>query len=479
MSGLTNEPEPWVFARCVACVSLHAALIALGVLACVRTVAAVDLPLTFSTPVNVSRTATFSQAPAMAAGGAGSVFVLWEEMGGWYMPLSRSTDAAETFSDIVLVAPGDWDLSFGQVRVASAGVDDVQAVFTSFDLVYGGAEIVHVGSRDGGNSFQEPKVISWIDGVNSYAADVASGWAVVAAWSSIGYAGGATIELSFSQDGGVSFSLPQRIDTSNGDKSSPAVGVYGPGDIYVAWVENVDPLGAIEGFDVFFTRSTDGGVTFLPPVNLSNSAEKSWPPRMAVDDAGTIYLVWPEGDFTFDEKLLFSFSLDRGTTFSEPLVLAGPTGWVEGRIAAAGDGAVWVAWNAGPPGSEPAWQSSVVRSLDGGFSFSDPAPLRGLSDIASSSSEQLFVTWSETLDGEQWPDVFVSRGETITCGDADVDGKVTATDALLALQASVGVVECAECRCDVNAEGTVSATDVLAILRAAVGQPVTLACPSC
>ena len=120
-----------------------------------------------------------------------------------------------------------------------------------------------------------------------------------------------------------------------------------------------------------------------------------------------------------------------------------------------------------------------MRSLDGGRSFSAATPLPGLSEFASASAERFFVAWAETPDGEEWPEVFVARGEMFTCGDADVDGSVTATDALFALQAGVGAAECVECRCDVNAAGGVSATDALLILRAAVGEPVTLTCPPC
>lgn len=113
---------------------------------------------------------------------------------------------------------------------------------------------------------------------------------------------------------------------------------------------------------------------------------------MAVDDAGTIYLVWAEGDFVIEEKLLFAVSVDGGASFSEPRLLAGPTAWVEVRIVATSVSVIWVAWNA---------------------------------------------------------------------------------------DASVGAAECVECRCEVNAAGGISATDALLILQAAVGQTVSLACPPC
>jgi hypothetical protein len=66
-----------------------------------------------------------------------------------------------------------------------------------------------------------------------------------------------------------------------------------------------------------------------------------------------------------------------------------------------------------------------------------------------------------------------------TCGDGTGDASVTASDALLALGASVGTSLCELCRCDVDASGGVAASDALRILNAAVGVPVSLVCPAC
>ncbi|RMF21877.1 MAG: hypothetical protein D6760_08575 [Deltaproteobacteria bacterium] len=65
-----------------------------------------------------------------------------------------------------------------------------------------------------------------------------------------------------------------------------------------------------------------------------------------------------------------------------------------------------------------------------------------------------------------------------SCADADGSGRVTATDALLILRASVGLEICTPCRCDVDGNGKTTATDALAALHKAVGLPVTLACPA-
>jgi hypothetical protein len=65
------------------------------------------------------------------------------------------------------------------------------------------------------------------------------------------------------------------------------------------------------------------------------------------------------------------------------------------------------------------------------------------------------------------------------CGDGTGDGNITASDALLALAASVGTSACDLCLCDVDQSGAVAASDALRILNAAVGAPVALDCIAC
>jgi len=68
---------------------------------------------------------------------------------------------------------------------------------------------------------------------------------------------------------------------------------------------------------------------------------------------------------------------------------------------------------------------------------------------------------------------------TFTCGDANGDQRLSASDALIALKTGVGSGNCLACVCDVDASGTINATDALGILRVAVGQSVLLGCLPC
>jgi hypothetical protein len=71
-----------------------------------------------------------------------------------------------------------------------------------------------------------------------------------------------------------------------------------------------------------------------------------------------------------------------------------------------------------------------------------------------------------------------TMSEGAACGDEGNDG-ITATDALFALNAAVGLQTCAPCICDVDDSGSVAASDALLLLNAAVGVPVELTCPPC
>jgi len=79
--------------------------------------------------------------------------------------------------------------------------------------------------------------------------------------------------------------------------------------------------------------------------------------------------------------------------------------------------------------------------------------------------------------GAVW--VLFMDGVPTTCMDADDSGAVTSVDALVALNAAVGLAACDACRCDVDGSGAVTATDALVVLNAAVALPAEKSCPRC
>ncbi len=139
------------------------------------------------------------------------------------------------------------------------------------------------------------------------------------------------VGLSKSTDGGRTFGMP--VDVSPGtprdqpcviqDKPWMAVdrsgGTY-DGRIYAAWAQLSSCPGSYPSL-FYFSRSTDGGMTFSAPVVLDSDSTNAF---VAVDPEGTLYIVWLQGS-----TMKLVRSMDGGTTFTavaapQPL-LAGPS----------------------------------------------------------------------------------------------------------------------------------------------------------
>jgi hypothetical protein len=170
---------------------------------------------------------------------------------------------------------------------------------------------------------------------------------------------------------------------------------------------------------------------------------------------------------------------------SEREPLAGNDGWAIRAARTADDGFV-VAWTTGRGQASPDGRDSFIhgRHIDGTgtpkgreFFVAEQHTIYSLQmgDIAANGAD-LFFAWDvpfKTVWGRsaRWV-------ESIVCGDATLDGTVGPTDALFALQSSVGTEFCSAVVCDVDSDGAIRLSDALRILRATAGSGDELICPA-
>jgi hypothetical protein len=133
---------------------------------------------------------------------------------------------------------------------------------------------------------------------------------------------------SRSTDQGLTFSEP--IDVSlfrEGDVHKPCVRTFGD-IVYIAF-QNGDLFGEddIRNRQVFLVKSSDAGLSFgerAKVSNANNNVGRAHSPSMTIDSRGVLHIVWIDASVLGnDEGLLFYSRTTNGTTFTpERMILA-------------------------------------------------------------------------------------------------------------------------------------------------------------
>ncbi|PSQ96916.1 MAG: hypothetical protein BRD55_04545 [Bacteroidetes bacterium SW_9_63_38] len=170
--------------------------------------------------------------------------------------------------------------------------------------------------------------------------------------------------------------------------------------------------GGSHGGDILFARSTDGGRSFSPPRNLSQSPAGDGKGRLtaerwhngsldlAVDSSGTLYAAWTE----YEGRLWLRRSPDGGRSFSSLVYIAGSdeTPARAPTLAIDPDGRAHLAWTVG---ETPDANIHYTHSNTSGRTFDTPrsiAPSMGHSDaptLAIDPTGTRHLAYGERPDG--------------------------------------------------------------------------------
>ena len=178
-------------------------------------------------------------------------------------------------------------------------------------------------------------------------------------------------EFVRSTDGGITFSAPLNIpsdmqDTVSGNNIQ--MGVDGNGSINLLWHRELTPTGTVP--NSFFSRSTDGGVTFSTPVNPGGATSA----QLLVEQDASVAIVW------FDQTtsdLLAIHSAD-GVNFSSPVTVAAAVlnTNVMDLIALTGpQGQIYIFWT--QVGTMTNCSILSTSSIDGGNTFLPASTISG------------------------------------------------------------------------------------------------------
>jgi hypothetical protein len=244
--------------------------------------------------------------PRVACDRHGNVYVAWIDLrdGTQRVAFNASYDAGETWM-LQDVALGDGGGVFALELIA---FDDGTLVATWAEGGAGGRRVFVARSSDGGRFWSAPRPLEIGEVVGDASAPqivTDQRRNVYIAWYATGFDGNGRIAVATTDDGGVSYTfttvrLPEAL--LDPDAYGPRRGLLAPfglacdggGNVYLSWIER--GAGSVQ---VGIDRVGAFGRTWMrlsPPLGLSTYAPAdAFPPRLACDDYGHVYMLWNGG----------------------------------------------------------------------------------------------------------------------------------------------------------------------------------------
>lgn len=285
------------------------------------------LALTMALPLAAARAQTFltipvnlsgtgsAAFPSIAVGPSGDINVVWLDSGA--ILFRRSVDGGQTFSAAMRVATSNLPSQSSQPQIAvnSAGVYVAWAGTNA-----GGGGDVFFSSFSGGSWSSPPANVSGGNGI-------AAGSGAPVPHMAVDPNGG--VDIVWGQNGAFfrrffngSFSSAVPLTTSAMASQSPRIAINSAGHVFVVW-ENAGTCPTI-----MFARSTDGGTTFTPysvddTLTLSDGSKVTGcasDVQIAVGGNNTIWLLWANDKPIQDLPITYATDSDSsfsGTNFPE------------------------------------------------------------------------------------------------------------------------------------------------------------------
>lgn len=199
----------------------------------------------------------------------------------WNIFYKRSTDGGVSWQPDQRLT--SYPATSGPPSVAVSGAS-VHVVW--YDLRTGNAEIFYRRSTDGGATWQADTALT-NDPAGSYLPSIAVASNMIHVSWFDERDGNKELYYKRSLDDGLTWGPDVRLTNDPADSYRPSVAVSG-NNVHLAWYDNRDG-----NTEIFYKRSTDNGASWSPDTSLTNDANDSFYPSVAL--AGTkVHLVWTD-----------------------------------------------------------------------------------------------------------------------------------------------------------------------------------------
>jgi hypothetical protein len=320
--------------------------------------------------------------------------------GNWEIYYKRSTDAGVNWgADTRLTnnSAESWDPS---VSVTGSAVHIVW-----IDNRDGNYEIYYKRSTDGGVSWGTDTRLTNFTGTSMRPSISSSGSVVHIVWHD-NRDGNDEIYYKCSTDGGTSWGTDTRLTNNSASSTVPSLAVSGQ-NVHVVWQENRDG-----NLEIYYNRSTDGGVSWGTDTRLTNNSDTSMSPSISVSSS-TVHVVWHDtrnGNY----EIYYKRSTDGGISWQADTRLTNNSAQSYLPSLSVSGSVVHIVWMDDRDGN---FEIYYNRSLNSGVSWGlDTTRLttyagNSIYSSVSVSGSVVHVAWMDYRAGT-YPDIYYKRNPT-------------------------------------------------------------------
>jgi hypothetical protein len=279
------------------------------------------------------------------------------------------------------------------------------------DLSSGNFEIYYKRSADGGVSWSATKRLTWSSGLGAaslyptIAIDSSNTIHVLWGHQTTDYP---QIFYRRSTDGGMTWSAAKRLTWSSGGCSYPAVAIDSSSTIHIVWNDYTPG-----NQEVYYKKSTNGGATWGAAQRLTWTSGDSPCPAIATDSSNGIHLVW--FDYTPGScEIYYRKSSDGGSTWGTIKRLTWTSGWSRDQaIAIDSNNTIHIVWCQYP--SVGWYEIYHMSSKNGGSTWSAAQRLTWTSGqsiyptIDIDSSKTIHIVWQDDTPDQDYPEIYYKR----------------------------------------------------------------------
>jgi len=336
-----------------------------------------------------------SEYPAIAVDYSGHILVVWEDDTPVFPEIyfRTSTNGGWAWLTSQRITWFSYTSQFPDIAVDSSG--NLHVVWATD--APGNFEVYYKRSTNGGSTWLTSRRMTWNDGTSEYpAVAVDSSGYVHVVWND-DTPGNKDIYYKKSTDGGSTWLASQRMTWNDGASEIPSIAVDSLGNIHVLWADETPG-----NFEVFYTKSTDGGSTWRPRQRLTWNSGSSHVPTIAFGPLSHVHVSW--GDFTPGNfEVYYKRSTNGGSTWLPSQRLTWNSGYsIWPAIGADSSGNVHVIWADETPGTR---EINYKSSTNGGSTwgpiqkFTEYGGSSGPPDIAVDTSGNVYIVWDDNPAG--------------------------------------------------------------------------------